>query len=94
MGLLSRATIEQELALKRLAVLDIEDFPIMRHWYVVHRRGKRLSAPAQKFKEFLKKEARSIIRDGDSKDDTSRRRNGSSAQKRAKRQSRDIRSAR
>ena len=94
LGLLSRATIEQELALKRLAVLDIEDFPIMRHWYVVHRRGKRLSAPAQKFKEFLKKEARSIIRDGDSKNDASRRRNGSSAQKRAKRQSRDIRSAR
>ena len=94
LGLLSRATIEQELALKRLAVLDIEDFPIMRHWYVVHRRGKRLSAPAQKFKEFLKKEARSIIRDGDSKDDTSRRRNGFSAQKRAKRQSRDVRRAR
>ncbi len=94
LGLLSRATIEQELTLKRLAVLDIEDFPIMRHWYVVHRRGKRLSAPAQKFKEFLKKEARSIIRDGGSKDDTSRRRNGFSAQRRAKRQSRDVRRAR
>ena len=94
LGLLSRATIEQELELKRLAVLDVADFPIMRHWYVVHRKGKRLSAPAQKFKEFLKKEARSIIRDGDSKDDASRRRNGFSAQKRAKRQSRDVRRAR
>jgi DNA-binding transcriptional LysR family regulator len=53
LGLLSRATIEQELALKRLVVLDIEDFPIMRHWYMVHRRGKRLSAATEAFKRFL-----------------------------------------
>ncbi len=61
LGLLSRATIEQELALKRLAVLDIADFPIMRHWYVVHRRGKRLSAAAEAFKQFMLKEARAIL---------------------------------
>jgi DNA-binding transcriptional LysR family regulator len=53
LGLLSRATIEQELTLKRLVVLDIEDFPIMRHWYVVHRKGKRLSSAAEAFKHFL-----------------------------------------
>jgi DNA-binding transcriptional LysR family regulator len=29
--LLSRATIEQELELKRLVVLDVAEFPIMRH---------------------------------------------------------------
>ena len=62
LGLLSRATIEQELVLKRLAVLDIADFPIMRHWYVVHRRGKRLSAAAEAFKQFMLKEARTILR--------------------------------
>jgi DNA-binding transcriptional LysR family regulator len=62
LGLLSRATIEQELVLKRLAVLDIADFPIMRHWYVVHRRGKRLSAAAEAFKQFMLKEARAILR--------------------------------
>lgn len=61
LGLLSRATIEQELVLKRLAVLDIADFPIMRHWYVVHRRGKRLSAAAEAFKQFMLKEARAIL---------------------------------
>jgi DNA-binding transcriptional LysR family regulator len=53
LGLLSRATVEQELALKRLEVLDIEDFPIMRHWYVVHRQGKRLSAAAEAFRAFV-----------------------------------------
>src|SRR3989338_2698588 len=58
LGLLSRATIEQELTLKRLVMLDIEDFPIMRHWFVVHRKGKRLSAAAEAFKMFLMTEAR------------------------------------
>lgn len=62
LGLLSRATIEQELALKRLAILQVEDFPIMRHWYVVHRKGKRLSAAAEAFKQFVLKEGRTILR--------------------------------
>ncbi len=53
LGLLSQATIEQELALKRLVVLDIREFPIMRHWFVVHRSGKRLSAAAEAFRRFL-----------------------------------------
>ncbi|HJW82377.1 MAG TPA: LysR family transcriptional regulator [Acidiferrobacterales bacterium] len=53
LGLLSRTTIEQELALKRLVVLDIAEFPIMRQWFVVHRRGKRLSAAAEAFKNFM-----------------------------------------
>ena len=61
LGLLSRATIEQELALKRLVVLDVAEFPIMRHWYLVHRRGKRLSAVAEAFKQFMLKEARGLI---------------------------------
>jgi len=53
LGLLSRVTIEQELELKRLVELDIQEFPIMRHWYVVHRKGKRLSAAADAFREFV-----------------------------------------
>ena len=61
LGLLSRATIEQELALKRLAVLDVADFPIMRHWYVVHRKGKRLSATAEAFSRFVLDEARTLL---------------------------------
>ena len=64
LGLLSRATIEQELSLKRLAVLDVADFPIMRHWYVVHRRGKRLSAAADAFKQFMLKEAATLLTTG------------------------------
>lgn len=61
LGLLSRATIEQELELKRLVVLDVAEFPIMRHWYLVHRRGKRLSAVAEVFKDFMLKETRTLL---------------------------------
>ena len=64
LGLLSRAMIEQELVLKRLVVLDVAEFPIMRHWYIVHRRGKRLSAAAQAFKQFLLKEAATLLTAG------------------------------
>jgi DNA-binding transcriptional LysR family regulator len=61
LGLLSRATIEQELALKRLVVLDVSEFPIMRHWYVVHRKGKRLSAAADAFRNFVLEEALQLM---------------------------------
>ena len=61
LGLLSRATIDQELELARLAVLDVSEFPIMRHWYVVHRKGKRLSAPAQAFRHFVLNEAITLL---------------------------------
>jgi DNA-binding transcriptional LysR family regulator len=52
LGVLSLQTLELELALKRLVMLDVEGFPIMRHWYVVHRVDKRLSPVAQAFKAF------------------------------------------
>jgi len=61
LGLLSRATIEQELTLKRLAVLNILDFPIMRHWFLVHRRGKRLSPVAQAFHDFILTDAKKLV---------------------------------
>lgn len=64
LGLLSRATLSMELALGRLVILDVAHFPIRRHWYVVHRRGKRLSVVAQAFKDFLLTEAEGLLRPG------------------------------
>lgn len=61
LGLLSHDTLEQELCLRRLVVLDVAEFPILRHWYVVHRSGKRLSPVAVAFKEFLLKEASGLL---------------------------------
>jgi DNA-binding transcriptional LysR family regulator len=61
LGLLSRDTVEMELALSRLCILDVAEFPILRHWYVVHRRGKRLSVVAQAFKKFLLEEGSTLL---------------------------------
>jgi DNA-binding transcriptional LysR family regulator len=61
LGLLSRDTLDMELALKKLVILDVEDFPIVRYWYVMHRKGKRLSAVAQAFKQFLLEEANALL---------------------------------
>jgi DNA-binding transcriptional LysR family regulator len=61
LGLLSRDTLELELALNKLVILDVEDFPIVRHWYVMHRKGKRLTTVALAFKQFLLEEANAIL---------------------------------
>jgi len=53
LGILSLHSIELELETGRLAVLDVEHFPLLRHWYVVHRCNKRLSGAAQAFKDYL-----------------------------------------
>ena len=42
-------------------VLDVRGFPLQLHWYVVHRRGKRLPPVAQAFKDFLLVESAALI---------------------------------
>lgn len=63
LGILSLHTVALELETKRLTVLDVQSFPIMRDWYVVHRKGKRLTATAQMFKEFLLNEGAKIAKE-------------------------------
>lgn len=53
LGILSHHSIELELETKRLVILNVEHFPIARHWYVAHRNNKRLSGAALAFKAFL-----------------------------------------
>ena len=53
----SRSGGKRRLAAGRLAVLDVKSFPIPRHWYIVQRQGKRLSAVAARFREFVIGEA-------------------------------------
>ncbi|MBP1148433.1 MULTISPECIES: LysR family transcriptional regulator [Methylocaldum] len=57
LGIVSIHTVERELEDGRVVVLDAESFPIMRQWYIVHRAGKRLSAVAREFEEFVRTEA-------------------------------------
>ncbi len=60
LGLVSIHTLELELETGRLVILDVEDFPIFRHWYVVYRKGKRLAPIAQAFRQFVHKEAQAL----------------------------------
>ncbi len=53
LGVVSVQTIDLELETKRLVVLPVESFPILRHWFIVHRRDKRLSAASQAFRDLL-----------------------------------------
>lgn len=61
LGIVSLHAIEMELALKRLVVLKVEDFPIMRHWYIVHRDSKRFSAIPEAFLNFVAREASTLL---------------------------------
>lgn len=57
LGIVSAHTVRLELETKKLVILDVQSFPILRHWYIVHREGKRLSAVAQEFKAYVLKHA-------------------------------------
>ena len=61
LGILSLHSIELELETGRLAMLNVENFPLLRHWFVAHRSNKRLSSAALAFKDFLLIEAKEII---------------------------------
>jgi len=58
---LSAHTISLELETRRLVVLDVVGFPAILHWYVVHRRNKRLPPVALAFKQFLLAEGAGLI---------------------------------
>ncbi|HMC16321.1 MAG TPA: LysR family transcriptional regulator [Albitalea sp.] len=58
---LSAHTISQELKAGSLRVLDVQGFPLMLNWYVVHRRNKRLPPVAQAFKDFLLSDGAALI---------------------------------
>ena len=57
LGVMSEDAVQMELGLGKLAILDIKEFPFIRYWYLVHRKGKRLSAIAEAFKAFMVREA-------------------------------------
>jgi len=62
LGIVSIHTLELELETGRINILDVQDFPIIRHWYVLQRKGKRLSPAAQVFREFVLNQAAQFIR--------------------------------
>ena len=61
LGLIPRDAVEMELRLERLVILNVVDFPIRRHWYVVLHKGKRLTPLAAAFRDLLTEEAVDLL---------------------------------
>jgi DNA-binding transcriptional LysR family regulator len=61
-GFLSAHAVQQELALGRLVLIAVKGFPVMRQWYVVHRRDRRLPRITEAFQSFVVKEGARLIR--------------------------------
>jgi len=58
---LSAHTIGLDLLVGSLVVLDVQDFPAMLNWYLVHNRTKRLPPVAAAFKDFLMQQGAALI---------------------------------
>lgn len=59
-SVLSRHTLALEGLNSQITVLDVEEFPIKRYWYIIYPTGKRLSVVARTFFEYLLNEGKEI----------------------------------
>ena len=53
LGIVALHTIKLELEAKKLVIVNVENFPLERHWNLVSRKGKRLSPAALEFQTFI-----------------------------------------
>ncbi|MDY6994515.1 MAG: LysR family transcriptional regulator [Pseudomonadota bacterium] len=60
-SVLAQHTLTLELAAHLIALLDVEDFPLKRHWYLVHLSEKELSLVARTFLDFLLVHTQALI---------------------------------
>lgn len=60
---ISLHTVGLELGSGRLVTLDVVGLPVVRDWYVIHLREKRLSPIAAAFRDFLLKHGAQTIRE-------------------------------
>ena len=60
LSILSQHAIMLEPMQDKIAVLDVEGFPIVRSWHIVYPAGKQFSVVAATFFEYLKEEAEMI----------------------------------
>lgn len=57
-AVLSAHTLAPECSAEDLVLLDVEGFPIRRHWYIAYPKDKQLSVVALAFPDFLHKESK------------------------------------
>ncbi|MBD2326766.1 LysR family transcriptional regulator [Alkalinema sp. FACHB-956] len=59
-SVLSKHTLALEGLTNQLTILDVEEFPIERYWYVVYPSGKQLSVIAKEFFQYLLSEGKAV----------------------------------
>ena len=62
-SIMSRYTLGLDTEQDQLVTLDVEGFPLERHWYFVYPVGKQLPIVAQAFMDMVRKEARPLVFD-------------------------------
>ena len=62
-SVLSVHNLRLELESGLIAILDVEHFPLVRQWYAVHLKGKKLSNTTRKFLDFLLQDGARIWRE-------------------------------
>ena len=60
-SVLSRHTLALDAPTGQLTVLDVQNFPIDRHWYYAYPSGKQLSIVAQAFLEYLQQAPQLLV---------------------------------
>jgi LysR family transcriptional regulator, low CO2-responsive transcriptional regulator len=60
-AILSLHSVQLEMSVNKLTVLDVEGFPLKRRWFAVHLKGKRLSLVARTFLEYILEESHRIL---------------------------------
>lgn len=60
LGVASIHTLEHELREERLKIIEAEGFPLLRSWFLVKRKDKRLSPLAEKFRHYVLAQASSM----------------------------------
>jgi LysR family transcriptional regulator, low CO2-responsive transcriptional regulator len=59
---ISTHTVGLELAAGKLVILNVAGMPLVRDWFVIHLRDKRLSPIAAAFRSFLLERGAGVIR--------------------------------
>ena len=60
LGIISLHTLQQELALKQVIILQVEKMPIMRTWYIVHHEQKIVTPAMNLFINFVSQNTQQI----------------------------------
>ena len=60
-SILSRYTLGLDVEQKQLVTLDVEGFPLERHWYFVYPVGKNLPMAAQAFMDFTRRHSKQLV---------------------------------